>query len=170
TIAVGNGDLLSIEPGDGMFLNSGDVSVDGGSTLRIVAAGTVPAIDNTGTITLASGSTLDLAGWFTGPSLGNLVNQGATTRISGTFDGEGGTVALGDTTPLGAVVLAGDIRNAMILANGALSIGPGDASLLNDLYAGPVELTADSVSLTIHEGVTVTDADGGSPGTIDVSG
>ena len=119
---------------------------------------------------MAGGGTLDLAGWFTVPSLGTLINQGAITQIDGTFDGQGGTLALGDGTELGTVLLGGDIRNANVLANGALSIIPGNASLLNDVYEGPIDLTTGSTGLMIHEGVTETGATGLLPGIIDVTG
>jgi hypothetical protein len=169
TIAVSNGDFVSIQPGSGIFTNSGIVSVAGNSTLQISDNSVNPPINNTGTITLGSASTLDLAGPYTIPSLGNLSNSG-TTQIDGTFDGLNGTIALGSGTPLHIVRLDGQIRNATIVANGALSIIPGNASLQNDVYEGPVNLTSDFTGLTVFQGVSFADASGNLPGIINVSG
>ena len=167
TIEVANGDTLSIQPVSGAFANSGFVAVDGVSTLRLVGDS---GFDNTGTISLDAGATLDLAGSFTLPLLGNVLNQGAVTQIDGTLDVQGGTLALGDGTSLGSILLQGEIANAVIQANGALSIGPGNAALLNDTYAGPIALNTDATALTIHEGVTLTDATGSLPASISVTG
>ncbi|HEY1934216.1 MAG TPA: calcium-binding protein [Acetobacteraceae bacterium] len=170
TLIAGTGDTLSIQPGSGMFDNSGLVSVQAGATLRLLGAvdGAL-ALDNTGTIALDAGATLDLAGSFTVPMLGDLLNAGATIEIDGTLDGQGSTLTLGNGTTLGNVVLNGEIENAVIQPNDALSIGSG-ATLLNDTYAGPIALDSNAVTLTIHEGVTLTDATGLLPGAISVVG
>jgi hypothetical protein len=96
-INISNGEFFSIQPGFSYFNNTGMVSVSGASTLQI-AAGSPTPMSNTGTITMGSGSTLQLTGGFTVSSLGNLVNQGATTQVSGSLDGQNGTITLGAGT------------------------------------------------------------------------
>jgi fibronectin-binding autotransporter adhesin len=170
TLIATGGDTLSIQPGSGIFDNSGLVSVQAGATLRLAASGGALALDNTGTIALDAGATLALAGSFTVPMLGDLINQGATIEIDGTMNGLGGTLALGGGTTLGTVLLDGEIENAVIQPNDALSFGPGGAALLDDTVAGPIALHTGTVSLTIHEGVTLTGATGLLAGSIDVIG
>ena len=70
SISVSSNELLSIQPGLGVFSNEGTVSVNPGSTLQISSTLATPAISNPGLITLLSGSTLDLAGYFTSNALG----------------------------------------------------------------------------------------------------
>jgi len=147
------------------------VSVAGGSTLQIYDSGITPPINNAGSITMASGTTLDLAGYYTPASLGNLINQGATTQIDGTFDGQNGTITLGAGSELNQVLLAGQIRNATVVPNGDLTVmESGNASLWNDTYQGPINVTSDYTRLTIYQGVTLTDATGLLPGTITMTG
>ena len=74
SISVSNNELLSIQPGLGVFSNAGQVSVNPGSTLQISSTLATPAISNPGLITLSNGATLDLAGYFTSNALGNLSN------------------------------------------------------------------------------------------------
>ena len=171
TISVSNDEYFSIQPGFGIFDNTGIVTVTGDSTLGIGDSGVTPPISNAGTITMGSGTTLDLAGYYTPASLGNLINQGATTQIDGTFDGQNGTITLGAGTELNQVWLAGQIRNATIVPNGDLTVVElGNASLWNDTYQGPINVTSDYTRLTIYQGVTLTDATGLLPGTITMTG
>lgn len=170
SISVSNNELLSIQPGSGVFSNAGVVSVNPGSTLQISDASLTPAISNPGTITLLNGATLDLAGFFTSNSLGNLSNLGATTLIDGIFDAQGDALTLGPGSLLNTVALDGQIRNAAIQPDGNLTIVGTNASLENDTFQGPVNLTTTSVDLTLFQGVTLTDASGNQPGTINVSG
>ena len=170
SISVSNGELLSIQPSSGVFNNGGQVSVNPGSTLQIFSTSTTPAISNPGLITLSAGATLDLAGFFTSNALGSLDNQGATTLIDGIFDAAGGALTLGKGSLLNAVALDGQIRNAAIQPGGSLTIVGTNASLENDTFAGPINLTTTSVDLTLFQGVVLTDAGGNQPGTVNVSG
>ena len=169
SISVSNNELLSIQPGSGVFSNEGQVSVNPGSTLQISDASLTPAISNPGLITLSNGATLDLVGFFTSNALGNLSNLG-TTVIDGIFDAGRNALTLGTTSVLNAVVLAGQIRNAAIQPNGSLTIVGPNASLENDTFEGPINLTTTSVDLTLFQGVALTDANGIQPGTVNVSG
>jgi hypothetical protein len=169
SISVSNNELLSIQPGSGVFSNfGGQVSVNPGSTLQISSTSATPAISNSGLITLSNGATLDLAGYFTSNALGNLSNNGATTLIDGIFDAQNGALTLGPGSLLNAVELDGQIRNAAIQADGSLTIVGTNASLENDTFEGPVNLTATSVDLTLFQNVTLTNAN--QSGTINVSG
>ena len=171
SISVSNNELLSIQPGSGVFTNfGGKISVNPGSTLQIASTSATPAISNSGQITLSAGATLDLAGFFTSLSLGNLLNQGATTLISDIFDAEGNALTLGPGSLLNAVILDGQIRNASIQPGGSLTIAGTNASLENDTFDGPVNLTIPLVDLTLFQGVILNDAGGNQPGTINVSG
>ena len=69
---------------------------------------------------------------------------------------------------LNAVVLDGQIRNATIQPGGSLTIVGINASLENDTFEGPVDLTATSVALTLFQNVKLTNAS--QSGTINVSG
>ena len=169
TIVVSNGDLLSIQPGFGIFDNSGLVTVGSGSELQIESSAVTPPVSNTGSIEIDSGATLDLAGFYTPASLGDLSNQG-TTQIDGTFDDGGGTLTLGPATLLNAVLLAGQIRNATIVPNGSLTIVGVNASLQNDVYEAPLSVASANTNLTIFQGVTLTDATGMLAGSLSVTG
>ena len=139
-----------------------------GSTLQISSTSATPAISNASLITLSSGATLDLAGYFTSNALGNLSNNGATTLIDGIFDAQKGALTLGSGSLLNAVVLDGQIRNAGIQPNGSLTIVGTNASLENDTFEGPVNVTATSVDLTLFQNVILTNAN--QSGIINVSG
>jgi hypothetical protein len=167
SISVSSNELLSIQPGTGVFSNSGQVLVNPGSTLQISDTSPTPAISNPGLITLFSGATLDLAGYFTSNSLGNLSNLG-TTVIDGIYDAQGDVLTLGSSSVLNAVVLDGQIRNATIQPGGSLTIVGANASLENDTFEAPVNLTGTSVDLTLFQNIILTDA--GQSGTINVSG
>jgi hypothetical protein len=168
SISVSNNELLSIQPGLGVFSNAGRVSVNPGSTLQISSTLATPAISNASLITLSNGATLDLAGYFTSNALGNLSNTGATTLIDGIFDAQKDALTLGPGSLLNAVALNGQIRNAGIQANGSLTIVGPNASLENDTFEGPVNLTAPSVALTLFQNVILTNAN--QSGTINVTG
>lgn len=172
-IFIGANQSFTIAPATGVFTNtkSGSVTVGGAGTLCIAgSSGTVTPIGNSGIITLASGSTLDLAGYFNIPALGSLINQGGLIKISGTFDGRGGTLAFGDGTELGQALLGGTLRNATVAPTDALSILPsGSATLQNLVWQAPPVLATDGLQLTLDEGVVITDAFG-QPGTLTMSG
>ena len=170
TISLSNGEYFSVQPGFGTFDNIGIVSVAGGSTLQIEDSSLTPPISNAGTITMANGTTLDLAGYFTPASLGTLVNHGATTLFDGTFDGQNGTITLGAGTEFNQVLLSGNLRNATVIPNGDFTIVSPNASLQNVTFEGQLDVTGDYTSLTIYQGVTATDSSGTQPGTMDITG
>jgi hypothetical protein len=166
TIAAGESiavtELIIGDPSD-------TLQVDGTLTVSSQSA-TTPPITNAGTIILGSGALLDLGGFITPANLGTIVNGGATTEIDGTFDGQGGTFTLGNGEALNIVLLGGQIRNATVNTNSALSIIQGNASLQDDIINGPVAVTSDATRLTIFQGNTFADAAGGLPGSISVIG
>ena len=79
-------------------------------------------------------------------------------------------MTLGKGSLLNAVALDGQIRNAAIQPGGSLTIIGTNASLENDTFAGPINLTTTSVDLTLFQGVVLKDAGGNQPGTVNVSG
>jgi Hint domain len=171
-ISIGAGESFTIAPGTGVFTNSKSASVvvGGAGTLCIADSGTTTPISNAGVITLQSGATLDLSGYFNIPSLGSLINQGAVIEVDGTFDGGSSTLALGNGTELGQMLLAGTLRNATIAPHAAFSIQPsGSATLQNVVWQAPPAITESSLQLTLNEGVVITDASG-DPGTLTLSG
>lgn len=173
TILIDGGESLEIAPGFGTFVNaaSGVVSVGAQSVFEIFYGGVSSQMNNLGTMTLGTGSTLMLAGGlFTSASLGNVVNQGATTVFAGQFDGGNGTLAFGPGTEFNVGLLTGNLRNATIAANGSFTIEPGNASLQNVVFRGPLAVTTDFTSLTVNQAVTLTDASGVQPGTLTVTG
>ncbi len=78
-------------------------------------------------------------------------------------------MTLGPGSLLNAVALNGQIRNAAIQPGGSLTIVGTNASLENDTFEGPVNLTATSVALTLFQNVILTNGRNQS-GTINVSG
>jgi hypothetical protein len=173
TIQVNNGETVAIGPGLGTFTNgtSGVISVSGGSELEIFYNGITAQMNNPGTITLANGATLNLAsGLFTQTALGNIVNQGATTLFAGEFDGKTGTIALGAGTKFNKVLLSGSLHDAVLQSNSSFSVVPGNASLRNVVFQGPLNVATDFTNLTINQGVTLEDVSGSLAGTINVTG
>lgn len=173
TIRVNNGETAVIAPGLGIFTNgtSGVISVSLGSELEIFYSGVTAQMNNSGIITLANGATLDLAsGPFTPTALANIVNQGATTLFNGEFDGQNGTIALGIGTNFNKVLLSGTLYDATVQANGSFSVVPGNASLRNVVFQGPLNVATDFTNLAINQGVALEDANGGLAGTINVTG
>ena len=172
-IFIDANESFTIAAAAGVFSNtkSGSVTVGSAGTLCIAGGnGTVAPISNAGIITLASGSTLDLAGYFNIPALGSLINQGALIELDGTFDGGGGTLTFGDGSELGQAVLGGTLRNATVVPTNALNILPsGSATLQNLVWQAPPVLATDGLQLTLDEGVVITDAFG-QPGTLTMSG
>ncbi len=173
TIAVNNGETATIAPGLGTFTNgtSGVISVSGGSELEILYSGVTAQMSNPGTIKLANGATLNLAGGpFTPTALGNLVNQGATTLFNGEFDGQNGTIVLGAGIGFNKVLLSGSLHDATVQSNGSFFVVPGTASVRNVVFQGPLNVAADFTNLMINQGVTLKDANGSLAGTINVTG
>jgi len=173
TIVIDGGESFEIAPGFGNFVNaaSGVISVGGQSTLEITYSGAGSQMSNPGTMTLGNGSTLVLAGGvFTPASLGNVVNLGATTVFAGQFDGGNGTLAFGPGTEFNVGLLTGNLSNATVAANGNFIIEPGNASLQNVVFQGPLAVTTDSTNLTINQAVSFTDVSGSQPGTIAITG
>jgi hypothetical protein len=168
TITIAAGESIAVA-----HLIIGDASetlqVDGTLTISSTSA-SAPPISNAGTIILGSSGTLALGGSLTLPSLGTILNGGATTQIDGVLDGESGTLTLGTGIPLSAVLLDGQIRNATINTNSSLTIIPGNASLQDDIVNGSVDMNSDATSLTIYQGTSFADATGALPGTINLTG
>lgn len=173
TILISNGETFEIGPGAGTFVNAagGMIAVSGSSILEIDYSGVSPQMSNSGVITLANGSTLVLAGGpFALDLLGSIVNQGATTVFDGEFDGGNGTISFGPGSEFNVGLLAGNIHDATIVPADNFTIVAGSPSLQNVVFEGPLEVTDDIVRMTIHQGVSFTDASGTLAGTVSIIG
>jgi hypothetical protein len=162
SVEVGNGGLLSIYTAS--FSNTGTITVGSGGALQLYS----PLAD-AGTIVVGSGGTLDLQEDFVLSDLvgsGITIEPGATLEISGSLDLGGGVLDLAPSGAFGNVVLSGGT-----IADGTIFVDGGNFSLIGSdtfdgiTYQGELDL-ADSVYLTVLDGLTVESAAGTLPGMI----
>ena len=113
----------------------------------------------------------------------HFTNDGGTIVIAGTLDNTGAVLDVGDGTALGDAALAG--VNYRTLVGGTIEGGtiegssgmsffadPADGGGTFDgvTYEGVLDLTGPTSELTVINGLTVTDASGTGPGTIEIAG
>jgi hypothetical protein len=160
-IAIGAG---SLEVDYGTFGNAGSISIDGG-TLQVDST----SFANAGTIGVVGGALLDLAAaTLTTAQLSGIGAASGTVQIGGLLDNSGQTLAVGAGSALGAVLVSGTISGGVIQDGGAGMAFSG-GTLDGVTYEGTIDLTAPQGStLSIMDGVTLTDADGVGPGTIEL--
>ena len=158
-ITVDNGSELDLE--DTAFDNQGSITV-GDGVLRINAK-----LTNEGNLMVGAGGTLYLGGSYTLAGLGAITNAG-TLYLDGTLDNTGGSLVGGDGTTLGTTVLNGTINGGTVQAGQGLSVLGGTLDAVT--WRGSLDLTAMGVRLYIRNGLTLEDATGGLPGTLNLSG
>ena len=184
TIKISNGDQVTLgsssNPLSSTTLSaSSTITVGAGSSLTLGASNNPPGSPNSqgtwsnlGSITLASGSTLDLAGAFTLANLGKIVNNGGTIAVTGTLDDAGKT--LDASAGLGPLTLEGGTVNGGIVKASGLSFEPDfltGASTLNDVtFDGPLNLTGQNEYIELTGGSAVVGSSGSGPGLANVTG
>ncbi len=141
------------------FANAGKLNVKNGATLAIAS----PSLDNTGTITVAGASELDL---FTSPA----ATQGGpgTVTIAGLLNAEGSTIDLGASSAFAVTTLSGTLANATIVSDGG-SIDFQLGSLDATTWQGTLAI-GDSGIAFVANGLTMQGAGGAGPGSIDITG
>ena len=104
-------------------------------------------------------------------NIGKITGATGVTE-AGLLDNTGSTLDVGTGTQLGTVNLANGamVSGGTIADNGNGFTFNSDGTFSGVTYQGPLELTEDSASLTINQGITVTGTGGAQPGTIDVTG
>ena len=147
------------------FTNRGTMSVGNGDTL-VLATG---SFTNAGTVSVASGAlviddTLALA------SLGHLNLSNARIDIAGTLNAAGGTLDIGLGTAWGRVALTGEIAGGIINDAGGGLNAAGGATLSDVTYEGTLDLSRPFQTLTLENGIALTDTTGKLPGTVMLTG
>jgi hypothetical protein len=96
-------------------------------------------LSNTGSITLASGASLDMGGSFTLAELGRVSNSGGTVSIQGTLDNTGGTI--NGSNGLGqAVRVGGTVQGGTVTLSGLVLTTVG-GTLSSVTYDGTLDLS-----------------------------
>ena len=124
-----------------------------------------------GTIALSGTAALVLDGTLATANIGKITGATGVTE-AGLLDNTGGTLDVGTGTQLGTVNLANGavVSGGTIVDHGNGFTFNSDGTFSGVTYKGPLELTEDSASLTINQGITVTGTGGALPGTIDING
>jgi hypothetical protein len=175
---VNQGTIDASHPGGSLrivplnFTNQGTVNVDNETaTIGYDQAGTLGAWDNSaGTIALSGSASLVLDGSVATSGIGAITGAAGVTE-AGLLDNTFGTLTIGAGTPLGTVTLAssGTISGGTVADDGGGILFSG-GTLGDVTYLGPLELRDAGERATIAGSLTVEDAGGSSPGTIDLTG
>ena len=146
-----SGGIIQIESGL-PFTNEGTIAAAGG-TIEIESGGNTTVWSNTGSVSVASGSTLDLDGSFT--QAGTFSNTGGTVNLMGTI--ASGGLSLNSAT--GSWILAGGTIDGgtITTSNGTELIGSSSTNTLNGVTLnGTLDLTQVlDASATIEGGMTL---------------
>ena len=185
SIALSHGAVLQVGVApEGLFLplnagtfdNSGQIALSLGGTLE-VGPGITDFI-NTGTIVLLDTyCALQLDGTLAASALGNVVSSGGNLLIEGLFDNTGNTLVLNGTTGWGYLGLGSPfdnspatVRGGTIVEDGGAIRASGAVQSTSTLDGVTVRGTLAAGGLSVKDGLSVTQADGTSPGVIDVVG
>ena len=158
SIAIGNGDTLSIAPS--VFSNTGTISIGSGATAILGGAanifGQAPAWSNTGLIAVNNG-TLDLSGAMRTGQLGHITDSGGSVILAGTLSNAGATLVLGAAGALPGLSLTGTVLGGTIAdASGLLAIAPGYGAVLDGVIdIGTLNVTEAGAILRIRDGLAV---------------
>ena len=165
SIGVSNGETFTDQATH--FANTGIVTVTGGSTLLLATGWT-----NAGSIGVTD-STVHLTGTSTTSAFGALAFSAGTLDIGGLDINTGSTLDFSAGGALGTVTLelvgGSTIDGGAIKAAGGTLIASG-GTLDGVTYEGTLDLSANSASLSIVDGITLTGADGTGPGTVNLTG
>lgn len=151
--------------GGSNFTNQGSIAVSNGDTLAITAG----AFSNSGAISV-TGATISVGGSLTLAGLGALTLSNATLGVTGTLNLAGTTLAIGTLSALGHISLTGTLQGGTITdGGGGLSLAAA-ATLAGVTYEGLLDLSQSFATLTIANGITITNSTGTLPGTLLLTG
>lgn len=160
--AATSGGVFAIEGGS--FTNRGTLLVSNGDTLLLAGAG----YTNTGTVTI-NGAALAIDESVTLAGLGNMTLTNASVSVGGTLNDVGGTLAIGAGAAFGRISLSGEIVGGTITDAGqGLAAAGGTLSAVT--YRGLLDLSRPFQTLTIANGLALTDITGTQAGTIMLNG
>jgi hypothetical protein len=165
-ITVGSGESLTIDPGSFTNAAAGTITVDTGGALYL--GNNSSTWSNAGSIVVQSGAALYLVGTVTEAQLAGISDSG-TVYLQGLLSLGGQTLAVGPGTSLAELVLqgGGTIAGGVIQDAGSGVVFQG-GTLSGATYEGALDLTPQSSSLWIANGLSATGADGTGPGTINL--
>jgi hypothetical protein len=174
---INQGTIIAGVPGGSMaivpmnFTNSGTGGINADNETLTIGNHLGSWSNKDGTIALSGTAALVLDGSLATTNIGKITGATGVTEV-GLLDNTGDTLDVGTGTQLGTVNLA---HGAMVSGGTIADNGNGftfnsDGTFSGVTYQGPLELTEDSASLTINQGITVTGTGGAQPGTIDVTG
>ena len=166
TIDVGTGSSLVLGNGaSGEVLSNAGTIAASGATVTLYGA---LLADNTGSLAIAQ-STVRVYGSLTTAQLAPFDNQGDTLQIYGTLDNTGSVLTVGAGTALGQMVLeSGGTITGGTIADAGVGLSVMGGTLAGVTYEGTVDLTPQSSSLDVVDGLTATGVGGVGAGTIDV--
>jgi hypothetical protein len=170
TITVSNGDTVDIRSSSFTNAAAGRLSVTNGSTLSIDSA----TWSNAGTISVAA-ATLYLGGSLTLMQAGSVTNADGTIDLIGALDNTGTTLKVGAGSGLTTLTLAtsqrlGQLSTGTIMKGTIADAGSGllfSGGVLDGVtYQGTLDLSPDSSTVSIKDGITLTGPGGSGPGAI----
>ena len=182
TINVSNDDQLTLASNSGTTTTLSDtsqISIGAGGLVQIGAlnnpGSSMPSgsWSNLGSITLASGSTLEIGGTFTLATLGTVTNNGGTVDVEGTLNNTGQT--LDGSGGLGPLTLdQGTVEGEIVTAAG-VGFAPGffgnSVNTLDDVaFEGPLNLASENDDLALSGGTTIVGSSGSGPGVVNETG
>ena len=136
--------------GGAAFVNQGHINVSNGDML-VVAAG---SFTNAGSITVTN-AMLSLAGSLSLSGLGQITLSNGVIAEAGLLDLAGGTLQIGQGTPIGRLALTGTLRGGTIVDAGGGLACSGAATLDGITYAGLLDLSRPFSQLTVSHGLTL---------------
>ncbi len=165
--------------GTSILVNSASVSIGAGGKLSVAT------LANSGSITLDAAGTLEVDSSATLPqliaSIGSIDTSGGQLVLGGTIDLLGGTLNVAATGLFSNLVLTGTVKNGTLVeSGGTLTMGAAASqfgvtvvagpTLDGVVFAGTLDLGGPTKGIAIKNGLTVRSVDGGSSGTINLSG
>ena len=159
-----NGGTFTI--GDVSFTNTGTINVSNGDTVDINST----SWSNTGSIDV-SGGTLNLGSTFTFAQLGTLNHTGGVVNVTGTLNDADATLNVGTGTALGTLTLvsSGTIETGTIADSGS-GLAFAGGTLSGVTYDGTMDLSPNSSSVTVTNGLTMAGLGGTGAGIINLTG
>ncbi len=157
------------------FVNSGIITVGAGDLLDIGSpfSTTAPTLAGNGSVSLATGATLEIGGVLTTAQLlvllGSISNSGVTVDLTGTLINTGATLGIGTSPLLSHVILDADVIGGVI-APGAGTISAVGGTLAAVTWLGTLGLAGYDSLLAVTGGLTLEQAGGGLPGTLALGG
>ena len=169
SVTIGNGssnnDLFDLASNTGTISVSGTgtgatvINTTNTGTISVVSSASLATegtLDNTGgTITLASGTALDLQSTETRAQLGTIDRNGATLTLGGTLNLTGQTLDITKGSTFDDALLDGTITGGVIKPDGG-TIDYAGVTLHSVTLDGPLDLSSNNAQVYIRGGITFT--------------